>query len=487
MSDDTTPVLIGAGQLLNRIASLDETVEPVDMMIEASRRAAADTGVPDILRHAQSVRVIRGIWPYENPAAYVATRVGAPDAQTVGTVYGGNYVQSVVNHTARSILNGELDLALVIGKSSASARKAGVDIPMRETPGHYDALFGHGQQPEHHAHEVAMGIRQAIQIYPMYENAIRHARGETLDEHMTRVSQLWSRFNDVAQGNPNAWVQQNLTAEQIRTASPSNRQISFPYTKFMNANMSVDMSAALILCSVSRARALGVSDDRWIYPIAGVEGKDHFSASVRDNFYTSPAIRIIGHRLADQAATALSDIEFVDLYSCFPSAVQVAARELGLSEARALTVTGGLTFGGGPLNNYVMHAIARMVELLREHRGQRGLITANGGNLYKHAHCIYAAERPESRFQLVDVQADIDALPARETVAGYGGDVTIESYTVMFGPDGPDVAHVACLTPGGARTWSNTRDPGLMAAMTTEEFCGRSATVDRAGELLRVA
>ena len=482
-----TPVIVGVGQILNRSADLDDALEPLELMRQALTQAETDTGVGNVLRQTQSVRVVRGIWNYQNPARLIADAIGAPAAQTVGTLIGGNQNQAVVNETAQAILAGALDLAVITGaengKSAAKARRVGRTLPSTPAPGQYDHIIGAAQQPEHHEYEIAKGIRRAIQVYPMYDNAIRYHRGETLDQHLTRVSQLWSRFNDVAQTNPNAWLQRNMTAADIRTPSPTNRRISVPYTKFMNANLSVDMGAALIMCSAAKARALGIRPDRWVFPHAGVTGYDHFSASVRDNFYSSPAIRIVGRRLLQLAQTEVDQLDYVDLYSCFPSAVQVAAQEYGLSEDRALTVTGGLTFGGGPLNNYVMHSIARMVELLRETPGARGLITANGGNLYKHVHGIYGSEPPKHDFQVDNVQTEIDALPSRECLPEYSGDATIESYTVMFADDQPSVGHIACRTPHGARTWVNTQDPDIMRAMTVEEFCGRPVRLDAGGAL----
>ena len=130
------------------------------------------------------------------------------------------------------------------------------------------------------------------------------------------------------------------------------------------------MGAAIILCSVEKARELRIPEEKWVYPLAGVQGYDHFSASVRDNFHSSPGLGLVGKRVMELAKVSPEEVDYVDLYSCFPSAVQIAARELGFSEERQLTVTGGLTFGGGPLNNYVMHAVARTVELLRKAPGK---------------------------------------------------------------------------------------------------------------------
>lgn len=482
-----TPVLVGVGQFKHRIESLEEALEPVDMMLEACIRAEQDTGVEGVLQQAQSVRVVRGMWRYENPAKLIAERIGVPNAESVGTLIGGNQNQALMNQTAASILAGELELVLITGAengySAGKARRAGVALSERDAPGRYDLLFGSAQKPEHHEFEVAKGIRRAIQVYPMYDNAIRHHRGETVSEHLVRVSKLWSRFNDVAQSNPHAWIREKVTAEEIRNPSPTNRRVSFPYTKLMNANNSVDMAAALIVCSVRKAKQLGIAEDLWVYPHAGAEGHDHSCASVRDNFYTSPGIRFVGRRVLELAQIEARDLAFVDLYSCFPSAVQVAAMELGLAETDQLTVTGGLTFGGGPINNYVMHAIARMVELLREHPGKRGLITANGGNLYKHAHGVYASEAPERDFCCENVQHEIDALPARECLSEFRGNVTVESYTVMFDANEPAMGHVACLTPDGKRVWANTNDIDVMLAMTREEFCGRAASIDGEGAL----
>lgn len=488
MVNPNTPVLVGVAQVQHRGQSADDLVEPLDMMLEATGRAEEDTGVRGLLKQVQSVRVIQGVWSYDNPARYIAEKIGAPAARTTGTLFGGNYVQYVVNHTASSILAGDLDLVLITGaengNSAARARKAGIRMSLQKTPGEYDLVFGR-QQPEHHDNEIAMGIKTPIQIYPMYENAIRYHRGETLDEHMIRVSELWSRFNDVAVNNPHAWIRENISPEEIRTPSETNRRVSFPYTKLMNANMVVDMGAALIMCSVSKARQLGIPESRWVYPHAGVEGNDHFSASVRDNFHSSPAIRLVGQRVLELADTNIEGLSYIDLYSCFPSAVQIAASELGLDEKDELTVTGGLTFGGGPLNNYVMHAIATMAERLRGQPGEKGLVTANGGNLYKHAHGIYSAEPPARDFQHDNVQAEIDRLPARDCVARYQGEATIESWTVMFSGDEPAIGHCACLTPDGSRTWVNTEDPELMRAMTVEEFCGRDVTIGPQGFTLK--
>jgi acetyl-CoA C-acetyltransferase len=171
--------------------------------------------------------------------------------------------------------------------------------------------------------------------------------------------------------------------------------IGFPYPKYMNSNNDVDMTAAIIMCSVERARSLGVPEDRWVFPHSGADSHEHYFVSERITFTDTPAIRIGGQQALELAGVGIDDIEVVDLYSCFPSAVQLGAQSLGLALDRQLTRTGGLSFAGGPWNNYVMHAIATVVADLRERPGAHGFVWANGG--YATTDRGLPSRRPASR------------------------------------------------------------------------------------------
>ena len=476
------PVLVGISQLEQRVRHPAEAREPLDLMVDALRTAADDAGSRALLDQAGSVRVIRGFWRYENPARAVCEAIGNSGAETALTPFGGNYVQTVLNTSALDIQAGRHDVIVMTGAecgySQARARRAGVKLEWRQIGGTPDLYIGKDGEMGHPV-ELGLGIRRASQMYAIFETARRHHLGEDVEAHLERISELWAGFSRVAASNPHAWMRKAKSAEEIRTPSPANRAVTFPYPKLMNANNNVDQAAALILCSEAKARALGIPRDKWIYPWAGTDGQDHYLASNRDNFHSSPAIRIAGGRALELADLAPDDLDFIDVYSCFPLAVQVAAAELGLDSARPLTVTGGLTFAGGPLNNYVMHSIARMAELLREARGSRGLITANGGYLSTHAFGVYATEPPANGFQYANPQNEIDAAaPPREVVARHDGSAEVEGYCVVYGAGGPEVANIALRLPGGERAWANCTDAEVISAMQTEEFCGATATVD---------
>jgi acetyl-CoA C-acetyltransferase len=475
-----TPVLVGIAQVEQRERDPLKAREPLELMVEATQLAAEDAGSRALLERADAVRVIRGIWPYKDPARVVAQRVGAAEAKTAITPYGGNFVQTALNRTALEIQSGAVDIAILTGgecgHTQARARKQGIKLKWSEAPGQPDLEIGK-EVPMIHDAELKAGVRQPVQMYPVFENALRYARHETIPQHLERVSKLWAGFSAVAAKNPHAWIREAKTAEQIRTPGPDNRMVSFPYPKLMNSNNNVDQGAALILTSVETAQRLGIAREKWVFPWAGTDAHDFYYVSERDDLCSSPAIRFAGRRALELAGVGVGDLAHVDVYSCFPVAVQVAAREIGLDESRPLTVTGGLTFGGGPLNNYVMHGVARMAEVLRADPGKVGLCTANGGFLTKHAMVVYSTEPPRQPFRHEDVQALVDATPRREVLMEYAGEATIEGYTVDYANDAPALGHAAVRTPDGRRAWANNADPEVAAAMTREEFCGKRVRV----------
>jgi acetyl-CoA C-acetyltransferase len=485
-SSQDIPVLVGVGQLLQRLDDPREAADPLAMMVTALERAAADSGALKLLQRADAIYVLRGVSSYGDPGREIARRLGASPEETIGTPYGGNYAQGCVIDAARVIRAGRRKVALVAGaetgRSQGQAQRQGIALHQSEAPGTPDRALDTDKAIFHEA-ELARGFNSASDIYAILESAIRHARGESLEANEQRISALWAGLNEAAQANPNAWIRKPWSADEIRAAGPDNPMISYPYTRLMNANARVDMAAGLIVCSLETAREAGVPDDKIVYVQAATEANDSIFLSEREDFHRSPAMRIAGARVLELAGASIEDIAHFDLYSCFPSAVQVAASELGIPEGRALSVTGGLTFGGGPLNSYTLHAVARMVEVVREDRGSRGLVSGNGGWLAKHAFGIYSTDPPVDGFRYDNVQSQIDAFPSKQAVADWEGPVTIEAYTVAHAKGAPLRALAACLTEDGRRTWGVADDPALMAVMMREEFCGRRGRVDGQGNL----
>ncbi|HEX6418540.1 MAG TPA: acetyl-CoA acetyltransferase [Acidimicrobiales bacterium] len=489
------PVLVGAGQWSNRVDRGEAPVEPVDMMAEALRRAAADSGAArDPLAGADAVRVVAVLSQrYRNAARLVAERIGASPRDEAVSPIGGNEPQALVNQACLDIAAGRADTVLVCGAEAWRTRTGGRRDELGWTVQDESVPPARPTGPEAelvHPAELARHVFLPTQVYPLFEQALRHAAGRSVDEHLVHVSELWAGFARVAAGNPHAWIRDAVPAEQIRTPGPANRWVCWPYTKLMNANNAVEQSAALILCSAERAASLGVPRDRWVFPLAGTQAHDTYAVSHRLDLASSGAIRLAARELFALAGRGVDEVAHADLYSCFPSAVQIAAAEIGLGLDRPLTVTGGLSFAGGPWNNYVTHAIASMAGALRADPGALGLVTANGGYVTKHALGLYATEPPAGGFRWADVQEEVDRLPRRELCESVddavGGAARVESWVVAHDRDGrPERVLAACLLDDGRRAWAFSDDEATVAEMRAgDEQIGRAVKVDPSGVLL---
>jgi acetyl-CoA C-acetyltransferase len=498
--DPRTPVLVGVGQVTERpdaSSPLERRPEPTELMARALEAAAEDCGGRGagrrLLDRAGSLRVMPPLsWHYVNPGLLVSARLGLEVKELALTDIGGNNPQTVASLTALAIARGDLDVALLAGADCIFTRIAARRDPSRPTlpwtPQASDTpepvRLGKDRSPVTEF-EQGRGLDRPTHVYPLFETALGAAAGEDPVSHRKQMATLWARFSEVAARNPHAWSPRARTAEEIASVGPANRMICFPYPKLMNANDRVDQGAALILCSVETARAAGVPEDRWVFPLAGSDAHDHWYLSQRSDLCSSPALATIGRHALRLAGLGIDDIEHLDLYSCFPSAVQIASRELGVrvqDDSRPLTVTGGLTFAGGPGNNYVSHSLATMAGVLRADPGSVGLVTGMGWYVTKHAIGLWSTTPPPAGFKHHNPQSEVDALERRPVASDTEGDVTVETYTVVHGPDGePERAILALLTREGARTWGTVDDLDTLIGLEGEGGCGRQARLGRDG------
>ncbi|MCV7298743.1 acetyl-CoA acetyltransferase [Mycobacterium barrassiae] len=481
--DPRTPVLVGYGQVNQHDENPD--VEPVDLM-EAAARAAAD---PRVLEAVDAIRVVNLLsWRYRDPGLLLAQRIRADGAATRYTGIGGNVPQTLVNKACLDIQAGRAEVVLITGaetwRTRSRVRATGAkpqwtrqddSVPIAEGSDEGIELAGPA--------DLRIKLDRPAFVYPMFEQALRIAAAESPDDHRRRIGELWAQFSAVAASNPHAWSREALSGNDIAEPSPKNRMVSWPYTKLMNSNNMVDQGAALVLTSVEKATYLQIPRDRWVFPYAGTDAHDTYVISDRAEFYTSPAIRIGGTRALELAGSGIDDMALIDVYSCFPSAVQVAANELGLptgDPSRPLTVTGGLTFAGGPWNNYVTHSIATMAERLAANPGQRGLITANGGYLTKHSFGVYGTEPPTHEFRWEDVQSEVDREPTREAVVEWSGVGTVETWTTPFDRNGePEKAFLAVRTPDDARALAVMHED--VEVTVREDIAGAKVSVNQDG------
>jgi len=494
MLDLNTPVLVGVGQVTQKEVRLQHASSPVDLMERAARLAAKDAGL-DLarLRDLDALIVVRSFREAtQNSPAEVAQRLGADKAEQWLAPNGGNGPQYLVNRYAEEVSKGRSQMVLLTGAEAIDSARRMIkngDKPDWHKPSQKDPKYLYSFKEMATPVETAHGIVNPSDVYALFENALRSHYGRSIDEHQQIVGELFAKFSDVAAQSEHAWFPVSRSAEEIVTASPSNRLVSWPYTKLMCAMNQDNQSAALLLTSVGYAKDHGIDESSWIFLHGCADCTEIWNISDRVNYFSSPAIRLMGERALDMAQISINDIDFFDLYSCFPSAVEIARDELGIGEhdSRPLTVTGGLPFHGGAGNNYVMNSIAAMVDRLRAEPGKFGMVTANGGFLGKHAAGIYSTVPTKSQWQRespATYQALIDDMTRPSGVDHPSGIAHIETYSVTFNRDEQPERGIVIGRLGGLddplapRFVANTpKDCDVLRAMTREEFIGRSGRV----------
>ena len=500
MLDSSTPILVGCGDVTDLTTPIELGRSPWDLIAAAAANALTDAAAAGLAGAIDVVAVIRlfadtsprfatKLGSSRNVPMSVARRIGVRPERYVYSSSGGNMPQYLVNYFAEAIAKGEMRAALIAGgealRTQQGVERAHLPVSWFEDPGGEPEFIGTARHPRSEEEE-RHHLRAAIAIYPLFETAIRGAHGRTVSEHLEAMGRLFARFAEVAAQNPLATRRAGYSAERLARIDEENRWISFPYPRLMNSHPYVDQAAALILTSVGVARSLEIPPTKWVFLHGSADCNDHWFVSERINFHSSPAIRAGARHALDMAGRSLAEIDFFDLYSCFPSAVEIACQEIGLAEdePRGLTVTGGLPYFGGPGNNYVTHSISEMVRRLRARPESFGMITANGNYVTKHSFGIYSTTPWQGRWRREDpalLQKELDQLPKSPFTNHPAGAATIETYTVIHGKTGPEIGIVFGRLKGSLERFiANTAcEPNVLKDLQERENLGRECTVSQ--------
>jgi acetyl-CoA C-acetyltransferase len=478
MSDETCiPVIIGVGQFNDR----ESVHDSLGLMIEALKTADADAGAGWIAQ-LDSIAVVAQIsfGKLGNCAQHLADHFGISPKHIEQTPHPtGESPTQLLNEAANRIGAGEIGVAAIVGGEAlrTAAQRAALERSDGSKPNFFaDAARASRSQPKAVAgsieHLAQYGLIIPTDVYPLYENATRAAWGQSLAEAQAESGEIWAGMSRVAADNPNAWLHTALSAEAITSPEADNRPIAFPYQKRMVANSSVNQGAAFIVTSLARARAAAIAEDRIIYVGMGAAAHTPHNLLKRDQYASSAAIDVALEQALDRNGLTTADLTDVELYSCFPCIPKMARRAIGWPVERPITAFGGLTFGGGPVGNYMSHAVASMVDKLRRDKGT-ALLFANGGYA-THNHAIVISSNPLATAEFPHDFDCNEAAKARrgnvpEVDGAYQGAAVVETYTVFYKRDGsPRVGTVIARTPEGKRVLASVppADEELIALLT---------------------
>lgn len=472
LTPDRIPVIVGVGQVNDRPDQPGDGLDPVGLMAEALRRAERD-GAAGLLGDCDSLAVVTQIgWPQLNPVedALCAALGIDPAHRTHTPGPNGDGPTRLLNDAANRIGAGEAVICAIVGGEALRTAGQLAALKPREDGEKPNALRDAPHRRKA-GYAQSYGLTLPVDVYPLYENAARSAWGQSLAEGQAESGALWAGMSAVAADNVHAWLSDPVSAEEVVTPSSRNRPIAFPYTKFQIANASVNQGAGFIVTSLAEARRRGIAEDRLIHIGYGAAAREDTDFLKRDSYFSSPSLAVSIERALDLNAVTAADLDHVELYSCFPCVPKMARRVLGWPVDRPITVFGGLTFGGGPIGNYMSHAIASMVERLRGCPGT-GLLFANGGYATYNHTIILSSEPTGARFpQAYDYQAEADArrgaIPALDEA--YDGPVTLETYTVHYDRGGEvRMGTVVARTASGERTLAivPSEDRDTLASLT---------------------
>jgi acetyl-CoA C-acetyltransferase len=479
-SPNRVPVLVGIGTATRREENFEDALEPIDLMLEAVANAGLDSGSPVTLAGTQFIAVPRGRWSYRDPAGEIAAVIGA-DAPTTVLASVGVLQQTLIGEACARITRGEAHTSLVAGADAGyrilRAKIAGARAMERDQESEPDIHMAPKEELRHPVEKRA-GLVMPVGLYAVMESAYRAKHGWSVAQHRDRMAEILASFGRAAASNPHAWNRDPIAHESIRNAGDRNPMQAFPYTRSHCSTWNVDQAAALLFCSAERAEELGVPCDRWIFPVASTESNHMVAVSARADLGSCPGAAITGRAALDAGGLAPEEIDLVELYSCFPLAIETYADALGLPLTRDLTVTGGMPFAGGPYNNYVLQATCRAAELLRQGKGRTALVSSVSGTLTKQAFGLLSVNPSPNSFVHADLSETVAAkVETREVVDSYTGTATVAGYTVLHGRDKQPRGLLLVDTPEGRRALVTTEAPQMMDAMEKEEFVGRRVNV----------
>jgi acetyl-CoA C-acetyltransferase len=446
------------------------------MWEEVARAAEVDAGAP-VLAGLDAVEVVYcQTWQYDAPVDRLCERLRVSPRRRHYSGIGGTTPQVLVQDTLARMARGELDAALIVGAEALDTkrryRRRQERYPYSFPP---DVKRGFPWEAPFHPAEVAHEVFQAWLTFALFDVARRGRLGVAPGEYRRALGALWQPFTTVAAANPDAWFRVARTAAEIATPAPDNRLVAEPYTKRMISMMDVDMAAALLLTTGERADALGIPAERRVHLRGWQYATDPVPVAEHPDLACSPAMATaVGDALAC-ARIGVDDVAHLDLYSCFGSSVHFARDVLGLGadDARPLTVTGGLPYHGGAGSDYLTHALATMVRVLREEPGAFGLVTGVGMHMTKHVAGVYSTDPGPG----VVPPRPVGPPAARPVVERHEGSAVVATATVVHDRDGSPDWGVAVCDVGAARTYARIEDPDLLADAVAHEWVGRRVTL----------
>lgn len=496
ITDPQAPVLVGVGEASGKslkATSGEEWPSTADLASAAVTAALADSGAGEKL--AVSVDCLLSIRlfhdsglphdfgsPDNHPDAVAKASNLDPATLLYGDV-GGQSPQKHINQLARKVHAGEHKAVVISSAENTGtvkrARRSGHALDWSQKSDRAMTDLRTDEDKILTAYEWRQGLISMPMSYGIVENARRARLGMDRESYARDMAELWSAFSTVSQTREHANFARAWTADELLAEDNGNYWLNDPYRRWMVAQDAVELGAAVIMTTAAHAAELGIDEDKMIYLHSGADASVPLISEQAD-LSISPAMESAFPKALELAELDADALGPIDIYSCFPVAVSLAMDALGQPDRplSSYTLTGGLSFFGGPGNSYSNHGIVALVQALRKDGSKPGMISANGGVINKESVGIYAAQPVVGGWS-----PDRIAEPLRITRPShikpdhfFNGKAVIRSYSMPYGKNSRGAASLWLEDENGlpaigilADAPEDTDLIGLNVTVTTED------------------
>ena len=469
-----TPVVIGIGDIQQK-DNFNNLDEALILMDKATKFAIEDTGNSKIKNYIDEILIPKGYWKYRDPGKWIAKENNFKEVKTSVSKI-GILQQSLINLACNKIQAGEVQACLILGGEARYKRtkaliekKEFVETELTQNPDNYVKAKDELQIDRE---KEVLGT-MAVGYYSIFESAFRYKRGKGFNEHHKYLSDVYEKFSKIAVNNKDGWSEQEVSSEVILNSSNKNPQIAFPYNKYHCTSWNVNQGAAIVICSEELANTLDVDQKKRIYPIAAAENNHMMPSILRPQLSKQAGMQMAANFIIDICKDKDINISYFDLYSCFPVAVQMFADTLGIKDISNSTITGGMSFAGGPLNSYVLHSTIKMIKKLRQNNNNAGVVTGVSGMMTKQSYCLWS-NQSLSKFMFKDVTVDASKIDIPKKISKKTfGEAKIIGYTIISDNQITKKAVIYVEDANSERNIIQSHDIKVIKSMESEEWVGK--------------
>ena len=469
-------VVIGIS-VIQQKGNFENLDEALHLMDKAVKEALSDSGNEHVKDYIDEIRIPKGFWRYRDPGKWIARNNNFKNIPTTYVTKIGVLQQNLINEACQKIETGEINASIILGGEArfkqlraVIEKKEYFETKLDENPDFYikakEDLYGD--------EELAELGAMAVGYYATMETAIRKNDGEGIEEHQNNIALMYEEFSKIASENKDGWLNHPYAKEDILETSKKNKMLAYPYNKLHCTSWNVNQSAAIIICSEELANELEIDNKKRVYPISSSENNHMIAIQQRPKLYESLGMTYAANSINKMIERLDIKLDAYDLYSCFPAAIKMFTKSIGLDSEIPKTVTGSMPYAGGPLNSFVIHSTVKMIQKIRALEVKYGLITGVSGMMTKQSFCVWGKEYKEHFiFDDVTERAKLDESPIELSNISEGKGEII-GYTIIEGSENAAKAVLYLDDEKKHRKVVSSMDKNFINLLTEEEWVGKT-------------